>query len=155
MFGGYLVLESHDIKRHRPIMLTLRVKTLQQQIDVQDAPVPFPVETMRRMKPADERKLAQDVLAPRRDDIEECHTAQPPSTQQLAVVLTDVAENYLERRTMGASGPAGKKGRGGALRRKKEALHAGDATCSGGKDSGGEADPEVLHLKKQLSLIHI
>ena len=46
LFEEFQVIETLDIKKHRPLMTVLRTDNLDQMIDVISAPKPFPVETM-------------------------------------------------------------------------------------------------------------
>jgi len=144
IFDEYQTLSSLDVKKHRPLLLTLKTGNLDQLIEVAKAPDPYPVDSMRSMKPADEEKIGRKVVEEQREAIEECLRAVPPDTVRLFPILSGVAEKYLERRTMGASGKPGKPGRGGAPQTTSVPLQPAAKV-----DSLGEANPEIRHLKKQ------
>ncbi len=78
--------------KHRPIMAVLDTGTWEQQIHVAKVPDPFPVETARAMKPADEERLGQQEVDKRTDEIERVLALQPPDTPGLFTTLTQVSE---------------------------------------------------------------
>ena len=80
--------------------------------------------------------------------MEEAHSASPPDTVKIQRLLDGAAEEYLTRRTVGAKGKPGRKGRGRAPRTKKEPLFQ-EAKV----DLMGEDDTESLQLRKQRARI--
>ena len=125
-------------------MVVLDVNSLDQEIVVADAPAQYPVETMLPMSEEDEECLGRRCLDEVRDALEEAHAASPPNTVEIRRLLDGAAEQYLERRTVGAKGKPGAKGRGTAPRVKKEPLFQ-EAKA----DVLGENDIEALQLRKQ------
>ena len=113
-------LSTQDVKKHRPQMVVLDVSSLDQEITVAQAPAQFPVDTMLPMSEEDEERLGGRCLDEVRTAMEEAHATTPPDTIQIQKLLDGAAEQYLMKRTVGAKGKPGRKGRGAAPRTKKE-----------------------------------
>ena len=125
-------------------MVVLDVNSLHQEIVVAEALAQYPVETMLPMSDEDEERLGERCLDEARAALEEAYAASPPDTVEIRRLLDGAAEQYLEKRTVGAKGKPGGKGRGTAPRVKKEPLFQ-EAKA----DVLGENDIEALQLRKQ------
>ncbi len=63
LFESLELLDSQDIKKHRPLMVTLNVSSLDQDIAVAEVPAAYPVDSMLPMNPEDEEQLGDACLA--------------------------------------------------------------------------------------------
>ena len=100
------------------------------------------------MPEGEEERLGERCLDDVRAQLEEAHSESPPDTVRIRQLLDGVAEEYLTRRTVGAKGKPGKKGRGKAPRIKKEPLFQ-EAKA----DVLWEDDIEALQSRKQRARI--
>ena len=122
LFLEHRQLSTQDVKKHRPQMVVLDMSSLEQEISVAEAPTQFPVDTMLPMAEEEEERLGERCLNDVRAALEEAHSESPPNTVRIQQLLDGVAEEYLMKRTVGAKGKPGRKGRGTAPRIKKEPL---------------------------------
>ena len=90
----------------------LAVGALKQEAQVLKVPTIYPIKGMAKMEDQERQGLAAVCLEPFRERLEECLALEPADTIRTLELITEVAENYLDKRCTGAEGPKGRKGRG-------------------------------------------